>query len=119
MAKIAGTAYFTIDGQRYSLKGNMTVALGARERETVVGLDNIHGFKEMPAAAFIECDVTDKPDFNINDLNDLEDSTVTVELINGKVGVLRNAWQVNNIELNVDEGELTVRFEGPKGEWIA
>jgi len=104
MAKIAGTAYFTIDGQRYSLKGNMTVALGARERETVVGLDNIHGFKEMPAAAFIECDVTDKPDF---------------ELINGKVGVLRNAWQVNNIELNVDEGELTVRFEGPKGEWIA
>lgn len=118
MAKISGTAYFTVDGTRYSLKGNMTIALGAREREAVVGLDEVHGYKEIPAVAFIECDVTDKPDFNINVLNDLDDSTVTVELVNGKVAVLRNAWQANNIELNVDEGELSVRFEGKKGEWI-
>lgn len=119
MAKVAGTAFFKVDGTQYSLRGNMNVSLGNVERESVVGMDQYHGIKEIPKAGFIECDLTDHPDVDINTLNQLEDVTVTVELINGKTGVLRNAAQVTPIELNVVDGQMKVRFEGPKGEWIS
>lgn len=118
MAKVAGTAFFTVDGVRFSLKGNMTVALTGIERESVVGLDERHGTKENIVSPFIECDITDKADVDIDLLNKLENKTVTVELNNGKTGVLQNADQMNHIELGVDEGEMTVRFEGPRGHWV-
>ena len=118
MAKVAGTAFFLVDGIRYSLKDNFTVALTEIERESVVGLDGFHGVKENIVPAFMECDITDREDLDIDALNRAEDVTVTAELNNGKVGVLRNAYQINQLELGVDEGELTARFEGPKGEWI-
>jgi len=118
MAKVAGTAFFEVDATRYDLKGSATVALADIERETVMGLDGYHGYKEMKIAPFIEVTLTDRPTFDINVLNSLTDVTVTIQLDGGKTGVLRNAVQMNQIELNVDEGELVVRFEGPKGEWI-
>jgi len=118
MSKVAGTAYFLIDGIRHSLKGNFTVALTTIERESVVGLDGYHGTKETTVPAFMECDLTDNEDLDIDALNRAENVTVTAQLNNGKTGVLRNASQINQIELGVDEGEMTVRFEGPKGEWI-
>lgn len=119
MAKVAGAAFFKVDGVQYSLRGNLNVSLGNVERESVVGMDQYHGIKEMPKASFIECDLTDQPDIDLNTLESLTDATVTVELINGKVGVLRNASQVNALELNVNDGQMTVRFEGPKGEWTS
>lgn len=119
MAKVAGAAFFKVDGVQYSLRGNLTVSLGNVERESVVGMDQYHGIKEIPSASFIECDLTDQPDIDLNTLEALSDVTVTAELINGKVGVLRNASQINKLELNVNDGQTTVRFEGPKGEWIS
>ena len=119
MAKVAGTAFFSIDGVQYSLRGNLNVSLGEFERESVVGIDKYHGIKEMPRASFIECDLTDSPDIDLNTLEALTNVTVSVSLINGKTGVLRQATQVNPISLNVADGLFTVRFEGAKGEWIS
>jgi hypothetical protein len=119
MAKVAGTAFFQIDGVQYSLRGNMTCSLGDTERESVVGLDQFHGYKEMPRASWIECDLTDRPEIDMNTIESLVDVTVTVILFNGKTGVLRNAVQINKLELKVEDGLYTVKFEGPKGEWIA
>lgn len=118
MAKIAGTAFFKVDGVQYSLRGNFKISLGSVERESVVGMDQYHGIKEMPHAASIECDLTDNPDIDINVLESLTNVTVTAELINEKVAVLRNASQVNKLDLDVGEGQMTVKFEGPSGEWI-
>lgn len=118
MAKVAGTAFFKVDGVQYNLRGNVTLSLGNVSRESMVGLDGYHGIKEVPVASFIEVELTDQPEIDLNVLNELSDVTVQVELINGKLGILRNAEQVNDLELSVDEGTFTVRFEGPKGEWL-
>ncbi len=119
MAKVAGTAFFSINGVQYSLRGNLKVSLGDVERESVVGMDAYHGVKETPAAPFMECDLTDRPEIDLNTLSELENVTITVNLINGKVGVLRNAYQMNKIELNAADGLYTVRFEGESGEWFS
>lgn len=118
MAKVAGTAFITIDGVQYSLRGNMNISLGNAHRETVVGLDQYHGIKEIPEAGTIECDLTDQPTLDLNILEALDNITVTVELINGKTATLRNATQMNHLTLNAEDGKMTVKFEGPSGEWL-
>lgn len=118
MAKVAGLIHILVDGERQSAKGNFNVALSDIERESVVGLDGYHGVKEMHVPAFIEGDITDRQNLDIEKLSELEDIVVDVELANGKVGVLRGATQIPQLVLNVDEGEIPIRFEGPKGDWI-
>lgn len=117
MAKVAGTAYINIDGVQYPLRGNLTVSLGTAHRESVVGQDGYHGIKEIPEAGSIECELTDQPTLDLNVLENLTGVTVTVELINGKVGTLYNATQVNHISLNTEDGKYTVKFEGNSGRW--
>lgn len=114
---MAGTCFFKIDGTQYNLRGNMKISIGNVKRESVVGLDQYHGTKEIPEASSIECELTDQPEIDLNVLEQLQNKTITVELINGKVATLRNATQVNHLELTAEDGKMTVKFEAPKGEW--
>lgn len=116
--KIAGTASIVINGQKYLLRGNMTISIGKHERESIYGLDGYHGIKELARASWIECDLTDMPELDQNIIEDLADVTVNVQLINGKSCVLRNAYQVKPIEVKAEDGLFSVRFEGPSGEWL-
>lgn len=117
MAKIAGTAEITINGEKHLLRGNMKVAISDKKRETIMGLDGYHGVKETLLPCYIECDLTDRPSLDPKILAELSDATVIVRLINGKTATLRNATQINQIEVNAEDGLFTVRFEGPSGEW--
>jgi hypothetical protein len=119
MAKVAGTCFLKVNGTQFSLKGNMKIALGGFEREPVVGLDQYHGIMEKPVAASIEGDITDMAGLDIKVLENLDNVTVTVELINGKVAILRNATQTNKLELNAEDGSIPVKFQGPEGEWLS
>jgi hypothetical protein len=42
-------------------------------------------------------------------------STVTVELLNGKTYVLANAWTSEALELNAVDGTVSVTFQGLVG----
>ena len=117
MKAIAGTVYFKVDGTQYSVAGPVTCSLGDTTREILVGHDGVHGVKEMPKVPFVEVQIRDFPDVDLNKVEKLKDVTITVELISGKVGTLREAWQVNGIELNSEDGTYTLRFEGKSGEW--
>src|SRR5947209_5055852 len=87
-----GIVSFKIDGILYSAKGNFTYNLGQNKRETMIGSDGIHGYKETPQAPFIEGEITDSADLNLKTLVNLSDSTITLETGVGKVIALRNAW---------------------------
>jgi hypothetical protein len=117
MAKVAGTCTFTIDGVLYALRGNMTISIGNVHRESIVGIDTYHGFKEVPEAGSIECDITDMGNTDYNILEQLTNVTVTARLINGNIATLNNATQMNHLALNVEDGKLTVKFEGASGQW--
>ncbi len=116
MKAIAGTAYFKLDAQQFDLRGNCRVNMAAFQREGVVGLDRVHGFKQTPVIPYIEVELSDQPTLSLANLMGVSVGTVTVELINGKTYVLREAYCATAVELNVDDGMFQIRFEGAKGE---
>jgi hypothetical protein len=112
MARIAGIAYLKVDGTQYDLRGNFTVSPSPTERTGIAGQDGVHGYSENPRVPFIQGDISLPPELSIEDLDAITDATVTAELANGKVYVLRNAWCKSAFELNTKDGQTQVRFEG-------
>lgn len=110
--RIAGIAFMKVNGGLYPLRGNFTVSPSALERTGIAGQDYIHGYSELPRVPFIEGDVSLDPALSIEDVEAATNVTVTAELANGRVYVLREAWCRSALELNTREGQTRVRFEG-------
>ena len=94
------------------MRGTLTIAPNRKTRAPVPGLDGMHGYSETFHAQTIEIEITNRPQFPLTDLEDIVDATVTAELQNGEVWVLRNAWQSGDIEFNAADGSATVTFCG-------
>lgn len=110
--RIAGTAYVKVGADQIPLRGNLTSSLVTSVREGIAGQDDVHGYKEMPRTPFIEGDFTIPRGFDVEQIADWEDVTVTAEYANGMVHTLRNAWSAGEIDYDAVEGQATIRFEG-------
>jgi hypothetical protein len=113
-----GTIFLKVAGEVYNAKGNFTYNLGRPKREAIVGHDTVHGYKELPQVPFIEGEITDRGTLDLENLVATEGVTVTLELANGKVIVLRDAWFAADGTGNSEEGNIGVRFEGMNGEEV-
>ena len=111
--------FLKVDGALYQAKGEFTYNIGAPKREAIVGQDSVHGFKEMPQVPYIEGSITDNDELDLEKLLETRDATVTIELANGKIIVLREAFFAADGNVTTSEGEIEVRFEGIKGEEVA
>lgn len=114
----AGILFLKVNGATQDAKGNFTYNLGRGKREAIVGADKVHGYKEMPQVAFIEGEITDASSLNLAALLATDDATVTLQLANGKVVVLRNAWYAADGNAQTEEGNIQVRFEAESAEEI-
>jgi len=110
--RIAGIAFLKVDGNIYPLRGNLTVSPSVVERAMLAGQDFIHGYSEMPRIPAISGDVSLDPALSMEDVERLVDVTVTAELANGKVYVLREAACTAALDLNTREGTTRVVFQG-------
>ena len=117
--RIAGIAFFKVDGAMLPLRGNFTVSPSAVERTMLAGQDYVHGYQELPRVPWIEGDVSTTPELNLEDLEAMVDVTVTAELANEKVYVLKQAACKSALENNAREGQVRVRFEGTTCEEIS
>jgi hypothetical protein len=113
-----GIIQVQVNGEIHDAKGSWTYNLGRPKREAIVGADRTHGYKEAPQVAFIEGEITDRGSLDLEKLVTLEGATVTVELANGKVICLRDAWYAGEGTGNTEEGNVAVRFEGVSAEEI-
>ena len=84
-----------------------------------MGADTIHGYKEEPKAQFIEGAITDSDELDLAGFQAITDATITLELANGKVIMLREAFYAADGDVTTGEGEIQVRFEAIDGEEIA
>lgn len=107
-----GTAFFKLDGNQHRVKGSWSYNLGLPKRDAIVGHDGVHGFKELPQQPFVEGVITDGADVDLAKLLKTDRATVTLELANGKVITLRDAWYAGEGTVTTEEGEIAVRFEG-------
>jgi hypothetical protein len=111
--------FLKVDGELFQAKGEFTYNLGAPKREAVVGQDAVHGFSEVPQVPYCEGSITDNDELDLEKLVETRDATVTIELANGKIFVLREAFYAADGNVTTTEGEIEVRFEGIKGEEVA
>lgn len=116
--RIGGTIALKVNGDIYFAKGNFTYNIGKPKREGVVGADVVHGYKETPQIPFVEGEITDRNEMSLEDLVTLDDATITLELANGKVITLSEAWYAGEGTGNTEEGNIACRFEGMSAEEV-
>ncbi|WAP69040.1 phage tail tube protein [Jiella pelagia] len=110
--RVGGIIFLKVDSQLLKAKGNFTYNLGVPMAESILGADAVHGYKDVPQAAFIEGEITDSQELDVTALLKTRNATVTLELANGKVIVLRNAWFAGEGTGNTEEGNVAFRMEG-------
>lgn len=113
-----GIIQLQINGEVYDAKGAFSFNLGRPIREAIIGADGVHGYKETPQVAFIEGEITDRGNLDLERLVGTTMATITLELANGKVIALRDAWYANEGTGNTEEGNIPVRFEAAGAEEI-
>ena len=117
MGRVAGTTTIVVDGSQIPLKGSITCAFGENERESMMGLDGRHGYKETKMTPFVEVTCTLTEELDVELIEKVTDATIQVAFANGKSGILSNATQVNQAQYSPEEGEVTFRFEGETGSY--
>jgi hypothetical protein len=118
MQRVGGIIFLKVNSQQLKAKGNFTFSLGKPVASAVVGADAVHGYMERPQAAYIEGEITDSVDMSLEALVATRNATVTLELANGKVIALREAFYASEGVGNTEEGNVAVRFEGISAEEI-
>ena len=113
--RIAGIAYLTVDGVAYALVGDLEYSPSTVTRETLLGQDGVHGYKEMPNAGDISASIRDMGGMSVQALNNMTNNTITVKLANGKLIVGRNMWTVAEQTSKANDGTIEVKWEGPMG----
>jgi predicted heme/steroid binding protein len=111
-----GIISLQLNGEVYDAKGSFSYNLGRPLREAIMGADGPHGFKETPQVGFIEGAITDRAGMDLDKLLTFKDGTVTLELANGKVVLLSDAYYAGEGTGTTEEGEIPVRFEGKAEE---
>lgn len=116
--RVGGIILLKLDSDLLQAKGAFTYNLGAPKREAIVGQDAVHGFKEEPQVPFIEGAITDSDELDVETLLRTRDATATIELANGKIISLREAFYAADGAITTDEGEIEFRLEGISAEEI-
>ena len=119
MQRVGGMIEVQADGEIFNAKGNWTVNLGRPKRDEMLGADRLHGYTEKPQVPFIEGEITDRGDLDLDALVTMRNATVTVTLGTGKVFALKDATFAGEGSLGTEEGAIPVRWIGSAAEEIA
>lgn len=107
-----GIIQVQVDGRLLEARGNWTYGLGTTKKDEIMGVDSVHGYKEMAQAPFIEGEITDSAGLDLAALLGATGATVTLTLANGKLVALHDAWQAGEGTGNTEEGNVQVKFVG-------
>ncbi|WP_338803576.1 phage tail tube protein [Xenorhabdus griffiniae] len=110
--RLAGTAHVMVDGMSIMVAGDFTYSPSTVTRETLTGMDSVHGYKEKPNVPYISCRVRDSGGTTVADFNNQTNVTIVAELANGKTIIGEGMWTVNTQEVKSEDAEFEVRWEG-------
>ena len=117
--RIGGVIQLAVNGVLYNAEGHFDYDIGISKKEMKVGTDRVHGYTESPTVPYIEGAITDTGTLSLSTLAGMTGASVTLELSNGKVIVLRDAVFAGNSKGNTEAGKIDVRWEGMSGEEVA
>lgn len=110
--RLAGTALVSTNGISIMVAGQFKYSPSKVKRETLTGMDYVHGYKEKPSAPFISCQVRDSGGTTVADFNDMTNVTVVAQLANGKTIIGTGMWTVESQEVDSEDAVFDVRWEG-------
>lgn len=109
--RIAGTANVVVDGLTIMVAGKFKYRPSKVKRETLTGMDRVHGYKETPISGLISMDVRDSGGTSVSDFNDMTNVTVTATLANGKIIIGSGMWTTDAQEVESEDAVFSVTFE--------
>ncbi|QNK65761.1 phage tail tube protein [Variovorax sp. PAMC26660] len=110
--RLAGTAYLSVDGTTYMVAGAFEYSPAKVTRETLTGMDGVHGYSEKPKAGHISATLRDSGGLSVASINAMTNVTVVAELANGKTIVGRNMWTVEDQTAKAEDATIEVKWEG-------
>lgn len=110
--RLGGITGVTIDGTAYMVVSDVTWSPAQWNRTTLVGLDSVHGYSEVPIQGYIQATLRDSSAITVGDFNQMRCVEVLVTLANGKVVGGANMWNTTALEVSAQEGTFQVRFDG-------
>lgn len=116
--RFAGTAFVSVNGEQFALRGNLTVSPSPVERTMVAGQDGVHGFQELPRVPYIEGDFSTLHALDLEAVLLQTDVTVIAQNANRWEYVLHNAVVKGGFEINARDGQTRIRWEGLNCEAI-
>jgi hypothetical protein len=116
--RVAGVIFVKVNGAQMQARGNFKYNLGKNKKEGVVGADGVHGYSEKPQIPFVEGEITDSGDLDLEALVGIDDATCTLELANGKTIVISDGWYAGEGTGETEEGKVDFRFEGMSGDQV-
>ena len=118
--RIGGLFYLKVNGRIImTTEGEFTYNLGKPKRSAEKnGALGVAGFVAEAQIPYIDGEIYDKKDVDVESILTMEEATVTLELYNGKTVILSRAAYCGDGEFNT-KGRLKVRFEGMEAELVA
>lgn len=110
--RIAGTANVTVDGVTVMVAGQFKYRPSKVKRETLAGMDGVHGYKETPVAGMISAQIRDSGGTTVADFNSQTNVTISAELANGKTIIGSGMWTTDTQEVDSEDAVFTVTWEG-------
>jgi hypothetical protein len=110
--RLAGITSLSIDGVAYDVVSDVTWNPSYIKRESLIGLDGIHGYSELPVAGFITATLRDNGGITVKDFNEMTSSTIQIIQANGKAIIGVGMWNTETAEVKSAEATFSVRFEG-------
>lgn len=115
----AGFLQFQVDGEVQECQGEFEYNVGSPQKTAILGSDGkVHGFTEEAQVPFISGIITDRGNLKVGQLTRMDGVTCSLELANGKMVVLRDAWYAGDGNVNTTQAQIPVRFEGKSAREI-
>lgn len=111
--RIAGTAFLALDGVATALQGAFSYRPSAPNRESLMGMDGFHGYKEKPAPGQIKATLRNNGGVSLTALGQMTNSTITCELSNGITVIGRNMFTTEAPSADAEEATIEIIWEGP------
>jgi Phage tail tube protein len=110
--RIGGTLSFRIDGTQYEARGSFQVSPSPVKRTGVAGQDFVHGYIEEPVVPQIKGDISIGNLLSFDQLIGINDSTIQINLANGRNYVLTDAWVTGGFVIDAHDGKCEIVCEG-------
>jgi hypothetical protein len=114
--RVMGKAQIKANGRIFDTHPGATLDIGGISRESVVGANSVHGFKEAVKQSKVEFEISVKGDTSLAEIGRWDDITVTFEVDTGQTWVISNGWVLDPPTLTDNDGKAKVVIEGPPAE---